>query len=290
MARDTARFRPTALAALAKRVILTRSFHCSRGGRSITFAARGYNRLKSHEARAVWTVCCESGSFAASRANSHARVELPGNWESAPLRALRAQARAGGGRRFPERAWTIPRGTLMRKILIMGLPGAGKTTLATALAPLINAVVFNADGVRANLPVISASATPTGSSMRAAWGGCAIGSSRRAARSSRISLPDRRDARRFRRRLHDLGRPYPCRPLRGHQPDVRRARTRRPSRRRRRHPAILGRAGAGPAASGIRSAEADGVVPRTLSAVPPRASAPDRGGSAPRRPGLHRRA
>jgi cytidyltransferase-like protein len=39
----------------------------------------------------------------------------------------------------------------MRKILIMGLPGAGKTTLATALAPLMNAVVFNADAVRANL-------------------------------------------------------------------------------------------------------------------------------------------
>jgi cytidyltransferase-like protein len=32
-----------------------------------------------------------------------------------------------------------------------GLPGAGKTTLATTLAPLINAVVFNADAVRANL-------------------------------------------------------------------------------------------------------------------------------------------
>src|ERR1022692_5283858 len=39
----------------------------------------------------------------------------------------------------------------MRKILIMGLPGAGKTTLATALAPLLNAIVFNADAVRANL-------------------------------------------------------------------------------------------------------------------------------------------
>src|ERR1700730_10027391 len=38
-----------------------------------------------------------------------------------------------------------------RRILIMGLPGAGKTTLANALAPLINAVVFNADAVRANL-------------------------------------------------------------------------------------------------------------------------------------------
>src|SRR5262249_48660465 len=40
---------------------------------------------------------------------------------------------------------------LMGKILIMGLPGAGKTTLATALAPLLNAVVFNADAVRANI-------------------------------------------------------------------------------------------------------------------------------------------
>ena len=41
--------------------------------------------------------------------------------------------------------------TLMRRILMMGLPGAGKTTLANALAPLLNAVVFNADAVRANL-------------------------------------------------------------------------------------------------------------------------------------------
>jgi hypothetical protein len=41
--------------------------------------------------------------------------------------------------------------TMTRKILIMGLPGAGKTTLATALAPLLNAVTFNADAVRANL-------------------------------------------------------------------------------------------------------------------------------------------
>jgi len=40
---------------------------------------------------------------------------------------------------------------LLHKILIMGLPGAGKTTLATALAPLLNAVVFNADQVRANI-------------------------------------------------------------------------------------------------------------------------------------------
>jgi cytidyltransferase-like protein len=43
------------------------------------------------------------------------------------------------------------RAMLTRKILIMGLPGAGKTTLASVLAPLLNAVVFNADAVRANI-------------------------------------------------------------------------------------------------------------------------------------------
>lgn len=39
----------------------------------------------------------------------------------------------------------------MRKILVMGLPGAGKTTFAKTLAPLISAVSFNADAVRENL-------------------------------------------------------------------------------------------------------------------------------------------
>lgn len=37
---------------------------------------------------------------------------------------------------------------IVRKILIMGLPGAGKTTLARCLAPKLNAVWFNADQVR----------------------------------------------------------------------------------------------------------------------------------------------
>jgi len=43
------------------------------------------------------------------------------------------------------------RSVTLRKLLIMGLPGAGKTTLAQALAPRLNAVVFNADEVRANI-------------------------------------------------------------------------------------------------------------------------------------------
>jgi cytidyltransferase-like protein len=40
---------------------------------------------------------------------------------------------------------------MSRKILVMGLPGAGKTTLAKTLVPLLNAVHFNADAVRANV-------------------------------------------------------------------------------------------------------------------------------------------
>lgn len=38
-----------------------------------------------------------------------------------------------------------------KKILIMGLPGAGKTTLANELSSLLNAAVFNADAVRENI-------------------------------------------------------------------------------------------------------------------------------------------
>jgi hypothetical protein len=38
-----------------------------------------------------------------------------------------------------------------RKILIMGLPSAGKTTLSKVLAPRLNAVHFNADEVRSNI-------------------------------------------------------------------------------------------------------------------------------------------
>ena len=37
---------------------------------------------------------------------------------------------------------------MKKKILIMGLPGAGKTTLASKLVPLLKAKWLNADNVR----------------------------------------------------------------------------------------------------------------------------------------------
>jgi len=40
---------------------------------------------------------------------------------------------------------------MLRKILIMGLPGTGKTTLALTLSRRINAVHFNADAVRSEI-------------------------------------------------------------------------------------------------------------------------------------------
>jgi adenylylsulfate kinase len=39
----------------------------------------------------------------------------------------------------------------MKKILVMGLPGSGKTTLSIALAKAMNAVHFNADEIRAKI-------------------------------------------------------------------------------------------------------------------------------------------
>ena len=63
---------------------------------------------------------------------------------------------------------------MRKKILILGLPGAGKTTLANELAPRLNAVHFNADDVRANVNKDLGFSEPTASSTRAAWAGCAI--------------------------------------------------------------------------------------------------------------------
>jgi len=62
---------------------------------------------------------------------------------------------------------------MQKKILIMGLPGAGKTTLAKHLAPRLNAVHFNADDDRANVNKNFGFRNWIASSTRAGWGGCA---------------------------------------------------------------------------------------------------------------------
>jgi adenylate kinase family enzyme len=57
---------------------------------------------------------------------------------------------------------------MSRKILIMGLPGAGKTTLAQTLAPLLNAVICAPTST-----AIWALRSRIASSTRGAWAGCA---------------------------------------------------------------------------------------------------------------------
>ena len=178
---------------------------------------------------------------------------------------------------------------VQRKILIMGLPGAGKTTLATALAPLLNAVVFNADAVRANLSrdLGFSHEDRVEHARRMGWmcdrvveaGGTVIA-------DFICPTPETRAA--FGEAFIDLGRPHRGGPVRGHQPDVRAARAVRHGRQGRRNAAMLGRAGSAAAAPGLRSAEADGTVHRALSAVSCRPSTPDRGRTAARRTGLHR--
>ena len=61
------------------------------------------------------------------------------------------QLRGDENARRPTESESMTMLPAVRKILVMGLPGAGKTTLARTLAPLLNAAVFNADEVRANI-------------------------------------------------------------------------------------------------------------------------------------------
>src|SRR4051812_34589465 len=196
---------------------------------------------------------------------------------------------AGVGARLA-RSWNARArwGMLIRRILIMGLPGAGKTTLANALAPLLNAVVFNADAVRANLSRDLGFTHPdrVEHARRMGWmcdrvveaGGTVIADFICPTAETRAAFGD----------AFTIWVDRICGALRGHQSDVRCSRARRPSGRRRRYAAILGRAGARSVAPSVRPAEAYGLVHRTLPAVSSRASAADRRGSAARRPGVHR--
>ena len=175
------------------------------------------------------------------------------------------------------------------KILIMGLPGAGKTTLANALAPLLNAVVFNADAVRANLSrdLSFEHADRIEHARRMGWmcdrvaeaGGtviadfiCPTADTRAAFGDAFIIWVDRIKAGRF----EDTNRMF----VPPERFDLRIEADGTPQYWAEKALALL-RPAFDPAA-------ADGAVHRPLSAVPQRAPAPDRRGIAPRRPGLHR--
>src|SRR5712691_5884009 len=81
----------------------------------------------------------------ARKANDHASV-MPAAVRNSPMARSPAMYYTAGLQRHLGKDDTV-----YRKILIMGLPGAGKTTLAAGLAPRLNAVHFNADEVRRNV-------------------------------------------------------------------------------------------------------------------------------------------
>jgi hypothetical protein len=147
---------------------------------------------------------------------------------------------------------------MQRKIPIMGLPGAGKTTLSRELAPLLGAVLFNADEVREDINR-DLGFSRTGSSRSAAWAGFATGWWRRAARRLRIHLPHARSARGIRAGLHRVARSDQGGPLCRYQPAVSCRRKRSTSVWRRREPRASG-ADHAKDPPGVRSEEAHGFV------------------------------
>jgi cytidyltransferase-like protein len=70
--------------------------------------------------------------------------------QSSLRRSLSGSRREPSGR-VSANDFFLRRSIMKRKILIMGLPGAGKTALTQQLAPMLNAVVFNNDAVRSNI-------------------------------------------------------------------------------------------------------------------------------------------
>ena len=110
---------------------------------------------------------------------------------------------------------------MQHKILIMGLPGAGKTTLAKALTPRLSAVHFNADEVRkhVNRDLGFSEADRTEQARRMGWlcdqvikaGGFAIADFICPTPAARRRLPGGRG------RFHRLGRSHQEGRVRGHQ-------------------------------------------------------------------------
>lgn len=114
---------------------------------------RGYSAWSGMLGRVLRASTIDGGAAAASavravtevRANYAASKVRRARGVSAPLRSLNLNCCGGTARCSPGM------GQMNIKILFMGLPGAGKAALGSALDPLVNAVVFNADAVRTNL-------------------------------------------------------------------------------------------------------------------------------------------
>ena len=104
-----------------------------------------------------------------------------------------------------------------RKILIMGLPGSGKTTLTRELAPLINAVIFNADEVRANLNRDLGFSIEDRIEQARRMGWLCDQVAKPAARPSPILSVPRRNEKGIRPCFYDLARPHSGRTFRGHE-------------------------------------------------------------------------
>src|ERR1043165_475024 len=106
---------------------------------------------------ALFVACAFAGVFLAfPRQRSDHSLAAEGGRASVQAAPAQSHAESIQGADIRRRAELAASGDVLasvqqKKILIMGLPGAGKTTLANALVPRLNAVHLNGDEIRANI-------------------------------------------------------------------------------------------------------------------------------------------
>jgi len=106
---------------------------------------------------ALFVACAFAGVFVAFPHQRSDRSSIPEGLRASVRSALTTSqvepSQAADVRRRAELAASgdVLASVQQKKILIMGLPGAGKTTLANALVPRLNAVHLNGDEIRANI-------------------------------------------------------------------------------------------------------------------------------------------